>query len=91
MWVVIAIMIIMEVSMRPVQMTLDEALIDEVDRAAAKLGTTRSAFTREALRQALARVRTRELERRHREGYRRKPARKDEFAAWEREQAWGEP
>ena len=77
--------------MRPVQMTLDEALIDEVDRAAAKLGTTRSAFTREALRQALARVRTRQLEQKHREGYRKKPVTKKEFGAWEREQAWGEP
>jgi mRNA interferase MazF len=55
--------------MKTVQMTLDESLVEEVDRAAEALGTTRSAFTREALREALVRRRELELERRHRAGY----------------------
>lgn len=76
--------------MRTVQMTLDEELVDAVDEAAAKLGTSRSAFTREALRQALTHVRIRELERKHREGYRKNPVARDEFDVWEHEQAWGE-
>ncbi len=38
--------------MRTVQMTLDERLVDRVDRAARRLGTSRSAFTRDALRDA---------------------------------------
>ena len=77
--------------MRTVQMTLDEDLVTAVDRAAKRLGTTRSAFTRDALRAALHGVRTRELERRHRKGYEKAPARKGEFDVWEIEHAWGDP
>jgi metal-responsive CopG/Arc/MetJ family transcriptional regulator len=74
--------------MRTVQMTLDEGLVDEVDKAADKLGTTRSAFTREALKAALVRLREKELERRHREGYERNPVRPGEFSIWHDEQVW---
>jgi metal-responsive CopG/Arc/MetJ family transcriptional regulator len=74
--------------MKTVQMTLDEDLVTAVDRTARRLGTTRSAFTREALKAALEGVRTRELERKHREGYARRPVRKREFSLWEREQVW---
>jgi len=72
-------------------MTLEEELVDAVDRVAKKLGTTRSGFTREALRAALARSKEREKERKHREGYLRKPPRRGEFEGWEGEQVWGEP
>jgi len=44
----------------------------------------------DVLRAALERVHVRELERKHREGYRRKPVKKTEFAVWEREQVWTE-
>ena len=75
--------------MKTVQMTLDEHLVKAVDSAAKKLGTTRSAFTREALRSALKVVRVKELESRHREGYKRKPIKRGEFD-WESEQVWGD-
>jgi len=65
--------------MRTVQLTIDEDLLEEVDAAVSKAGTSRSAFTRKALRQALDRSREEALERKHREGYRRKPARASEF------------
>ena len=74
--------------MRTVQMTLDEALVTAVDKAAKLLGTTRSAFTRDALRVALREVRAREMENRQREGYAKAPVRKGEFDVWESEQAW---
>ena len=74
--------------MKTVQMTLDEDLVDQVDRAAATLGTTRSGFTRDALRSALSALRRRELERRHREGYAKKPVQPGEFGDWETEQVW---
>ena len=61
-------------------MTLDEKLVAAVDRAAKKLGTTRSAFTRQALRNALEKLRVEALERRHREGYARYPVESDEFS-----------
>jgi metal-responsive CopG/Arc/MetJ family transcriptional regulator len=69
-------------------MTLDEGLVSAVDRAAKQLGTTRSAFAREALRAALQKLDLQEKERKHREGYRRKPVRRGEFSGWESEQIW---
>jgi metal-responsive CopG/Arc/MetJ family transcriptional regulator len=74
--------------MKVVQMTLDEELVSLVDKAVAKLKTTRSAFTREALRSALERLRTRELEERHRQGYLKKPVKGGEFDPWQDEQVW---
>jgi CopG family transcriptional regulator / antitoxin EndoAI len=76
--------------MRTIQMTLDEGLVRDVDRAVKKLGTSRSAFTRAALKDALMRLRVRELEQKHRAGYARKPAARGEFDIWESEQVWGE-
>jgi metal-responsive CopG/Arc/MetJ family transcriptional regulator len=76
--------------MRTVQMTLDDELVSAVDKVARRMGTTRSAFTRQALQEALRRIQTANLERRHREGYARKPVRRGEFSVWEKEQAWGD-
>ncbi|MBI1948730.1 MAG: ribbon-helix-helix protein, CopG family [Deltaproteobacteria bacterium] len=76
--------------MRTVQMTLDEQLVAAVDKAARRLGLSRSAFTREALAAALRKEAIRELERRHREGYRKQPARAGELDGWESEQVWPE-
>lgn len=76
--------------MKTVQMTLDDELVREIDRVVKRLGTTRSAFAREALRAALARLRRRELERKHREGYARQPVEPGEFSDWEAEQVWVE-
>jgi metal-responsive CopG/Arc/MetJ family transcriptional regulator len=76
--------------MKTVQMTLDDELVSAVDRTTRRLGTTRSAFTRDALRAALDRVRVRELEDKHRKGYTRKPVREGEFSVWEHEQVWGD-
>lgn len=77
--------------MRTVQLTLDEDLVTTVDKVAAEMGTSRSAFTRDALRAALAQVRERALEQKHREGYRRKPVKRGEFGLGAEELAWGEP
>jgi metal-responsive CopG/Arc/MetJ family transcriptional regulator len=76
--------------MKTVQMTLDEALVRSVDRIRKQLRQSRSAFTRDALREHLARYTAAELERRHREGYERHPVSGDEFSVWEAEQAWGD-
>jgi len=76
--------------MKTVQMTLDENLIASVDKVTKRLGTTRSAFTRQALKTALREVRINELEHKHREGYKRKPVKQGEFD-WEAEQVWVEP
>ena len=76
--------------MRTIQMTLDEDLVKAVDRVSRQLNTSRSAFTRKALREALVRYSREQLERRHREGYARHRAAGDEFSVWETEQAWGD-
>jgi metal-responsive CopG/Arc/MetJ family transcriptional regulator len=74
--------------MRTVQMTLDTELVAAVDKAARRLGTSRSAFARDALRAALRRLQERSREEKHREGYRRQPVKPGEFSDWENEQAW---
>lgn len=76
--------------MKTVQMTFDENLLVAVDKAAKRIGTTRSGFTRAALRSALGKLRIAELEQRHRDGYRRKPVKRGEFNEWEVEQVWVE-
>jgi len=76
--------------MRTIQMTLDDDLVKAVDRVSKQLRTSRSAFTRKALREALARHNLEQLERKHRLGYERIPVGADEFSVWESEQAWGD-
>lgn len=76
--------------MRTVQMTLDEQLIESVDKAAKSLKTTRSAFTRAALRDALNKLEADYFEQIHRQGYRTHPPNKKEFSVWEKEQDWGD-
>jgi predicted transcriptional regulator len=77
-------------NMKTIQMTLDEDLVKAVDRVSKQLNTSRSAFTRKALREALDRYGTEQLERTHRKGYERHPVAADEFLVWEEEQAWGD-
>lgn len=76
--------------MRTIQMTLDDDLVKAVDRVSKELSTTRSAFARKALRDAIARYNLEKLERKHRRGYEQQPVASDEFSVWEAEQAWGE-
>jgi metal-responsive CopG/Arc/MetJ family transcriptional regulator len=76
--------------MKTIQMTLDDDLVQAVDRVSKLLHTNRSAFTRKALREALSRYNFEQLESKHREGYERYPVTADEFSVWESEQAWGD-
>ncbi|MEJ2166418.1 MAG: ribbon-helix-helix domain-containing protein [Desulfobacterales bacterium] len=76
--------------MRTIQMTLDDELVKKVDAIASELKTTRSAFTREALREAIKQYNIRRLELRHRQGYAAHPVNKEEFSVWEQEQNWGD-
>ncbi len=76
--------------MRTIQMTLDDNLVKAVDRVSKELHTSRSAFTRKALQDALIRYNLEQLEQKHRSGYEQQPVVADEFSVWETEQAWGE-
>jgi metal-responsive CopG/Arc/MetJ family transcriptional regulator len=87
--IAIDINIMRMIAMRTIQMTLDDDLVETVDKIVKDLGTTRSAFTRDALREALTRRRIAQLEQKHRRGYQARPVKNGEFAAWEKEQDWG--
>jgi len=76
--------------MRTIQMTLDDDLVKAVDRISKQLHTSRSAFTRKALREALVRHQLQQLELKHRQGYEQHPVAGDEFSVWEKEQVWGD-
>lgn len=69
--------------MKTIQMTLDDDLVTTVDTVVKSLHTTRSAFTRDALRQAVKSMTIRKLEERHRRGYAKRPATRSEFDVWE--------
>lgn len=71
-------------------MTLDDDLVKAVDRISKQLHTTRSAFARKALREALARYNIEQMEHYHRKGYEQQPVADDEFSIWETEQTWGD-
>ena len=76
--------------MRTIQMTLDDELVATVDEVVKILKTTRSAFARKALRNAVKQVNITLLEKKHRKGYRQPPVDKTEFSVWESEQKWGD-
>jgi len=76
--------------MRTIQMTLDDDLVKKVDAIATELNTTRSAFTRDALREAVKEYNIRRLELKHRQGYSAHPVNREEFSVWEKEQNWGD-
>ena len=59
--------------MRTIQMTLEEELVEKVDNVVKKLGTTRSAFTRDALDTAIKKYDIALREQKHRKGYKSHP------------------
>ena len=75
--------------MRTIQMTLDDDLVAAVDGIVKKLKTTRSAFARKALKEAIRQVNINQLEKKHKKGYDHYPIGKTEFSVWESEQEWG--
>jgi len=74
--------------MRTVQITMEDELVKAVDQAADRLDQSRSAFTRDALRAALAKLEVQAQEQQHREGYLRQPVNPGEFSDFEDEQVW---
>lgn len=79
------------IDMKTIQMTIDDRLLKAVDKMCKTLKTTRSGFIRDALEAELRRIRIREAEARHIEGYARNPVAPGEFDVWLEEQDWGSP
>jgi metal-responsive CopG/Arc/MetJ family transcriptional regulator len=75
--------------MKTIQMTIDETLLKAIDRLCRTRKTTRSALIRAALQMELSRERVASEERRHTEGYARRPIAPQEFDVWFDEQDWG--
>ena len=73
-----------------VQMTLEEGLIKKVDELVEKLHTSRSAFTREALKEAIKRYQIFQLEKKHKAGYQKHPVSRGEFDISEKDRAWAD-
>jgi len=74
--------------MRIIQMTLEDDLVQSVDKIVKQMHTTRSAFTRAALRNAINNYKVSQLEQKHRKGYEKQPISKEEFSVWKNEQKW---
>ena len=72
-----------------IQMTLDEQLIKRVDQVVQKLHTSRSAFARGALKEAVERYQILTLEHKHKSGYQKYPVHKNEFDISDHDRAWG--
>lgn len=88
MWIIIHIITGMAM-IKTIQMTIDDALLQQVDRTVEDLNTTRSAFIRLALQQALRHYQMRRLEERDEAGYTVVPAATTETDEWATEQEWG--
>jgi metal-responsive CopG/Arc/MetJ family transcriptional regulator len=74
--------------MKTIQITIDEGLLDEVERVCSAINTTRSAFIREALQLALRKHTIALLEQQHARGYRLYPPDEQELDEWVAEQVW---
>ena len=77
-------------SMETIQIVLNAELLRATDGAARRARVNRSALVREALREYLKRLETRELEGRDRAGYQKHPDDLTEATDWEQLAAWPE-
>jgi metal-responsive CopG/Arc/MetJ family transcriptional regulator len=76
--------------METIQIVLGAELLRATDGAAKRARVNRSALVREALREHLKRLKSRELEARDRAGYEKHLDVKADAAEWERLAAWPE-
>jgi metal-responsive CopG/Arc/MetJ family transcriptional regulator len=76
--------------MKVIQVTIDEPLLMELDKAAACDGKARSVLVRDAVAKMLRKRHFEEAERAERESYEREPDDATEVEAWVPLQDWGE-
>ncbi len=74
--------------MQTIELTIDEALLAQIDRITRELSLTRAAFIQQVLEEALRHKSIFAKERRHALGYERVPVEAGEFDDWENEQVW---
>ena len=71
-----------EMYMKTIQITIDEPLLEAVDRLTAEMRTNRSAFFRDAAQRALKRHHIAAMEEQHRRGYVERPQTREEVEEW---------
>ena len=76
------------VNMKTIQVPIDDDLLARVNQVIEQQKTTWTAFIQESFVHYLNRVKIKELEKQHREGYVKHPVQTGEFDVWEKEQAW---
>jgi metal-responsive CopG/Arc/MetJ family transcriptional regulator len=76
--------------MKTTQMTIDEKLLEDVDRIIEEDGITRSAFVRTIMRAEVKKRRVREMEHKHAEAYRKQPQQPDEYEVDASTRGWGD-
>jgi metal-responsive CopG/Arc/MetJ family transcriptional regulator len=74
--------------MEIIQVVVDSKLLRATDRAARRTKLNRSALIRDALRDYLRRLKTKEREQRDRQGYETGPSADEELSGWESEAIW---
>ena len=74
--------------METIQVVMEGGLLKAANRAARKLKVNRSALIRDAVREHLKRLHTRELELQEQQAYERLPDDPQEFAVWDKVAAW---
>jgi antitoxin component of RelBE/YafQ-DinJ toxin-antitoxin module len=77
--------------MGTIQLTIDESLLAEVNRATNALQMTPSDFMRVALERALQQREIIAKKRQHAQAYLAQPQQPEEIEEWQDEQEWGEP
>jgi metal-responsive CopG/Arc/MetJ family transcriptional regulator len=77
--------------MKTIELTIEDSVLAEVERATRELDMTREDFVRTALERAVRQREVIALERRQARGYAERPQATEEVSEWEAEQVWGEP
>lgn len=65
--------------MKTIELSIDDELLSRVNHTIAQQKTTLAAFVRESFIHYLNRLKIRELEKQHREGYNKYPVQESEF------------
>jgi metal-responsive CopG/Arc/MetJ family transcriptional regulator len=77
--------------METIELTVEESMLAEVDRATRALEMTREDFVRTALTRALQQQEIIALEQKQTRGYADQPQAAEEIGEWDDERVWGEP
>ena len=76
--------------MKIIRVMIDETLLELVDTLAKENGQNRSSFIREALEYHIKKLRTLQLEDKHRLAHQKQSIHTKEYEIWHNEQCWGD-